>query len=427
MLMINNENNKIDITSITQEYIQHGYIKNLWYEITEDIIIFSTIYPMISIINRIFFKNYTTILSSLIILISMIAMSTCRLRIKSRFKFDGAVIFITILSSIISFLLLGKNIFPAILIICAFISIKRSKEKQHVTFKLMTCIQYECILMAQLIIAVMIKADILQKEILFCACICMIISISYICKARNVRILRNDDAPNESFRKKDSSMFALQSGILILALLLAFQFTGLFNYANKATNNAVNAILNPLSSNKHHAHNEKPNDTPSNNNQDLKPDLSDITPTSDHPILAFITKIILGILSLICIAIGLVIIYMIINAIMLKVKKIKNNDKVSFVLTEKDGTEKKSQVSKKNIIQKIIHPTNNDKVRRFYKNKIKSYRKNNVYINKYSSVNDIKEEVLENCNVSIDEISKIYEKARYSNEEVSKEEVKKLM
>lgn len=92
------------------------------------------------------------------------------------------------------------------------------------------------------------------------------------------------------------------------------------------------------------------------------------------------------------------------------------------------GTEDKVQVQKEKstIIQRLktfFHADNAAKIRQAYRLKIKSYKQE---INKKSDTpKDIADKVLEVYDEDISELTSVYEKARYSNEEITFEDVKK--
>jgi hypothetical protein len=67
--------------------------------------------------------------------------------------------------------------------------------------------------------------------------------------------------------------------------------------------------------------------------------------------------------------------------------------------------------------------TDKEKIRRFYKNKILKYKRNNVIINNSSSTYEIQKEVFYKASENIENITKVYEKARYSNEEITQNDM----
>lgn len=111
-----------------------------------------------------------------------------------------------------------------------------------------------------------------------------------------------------------------------------------------------------------------------------------------------------------------------------------NMNKAKFADDDEPSNENKDKVVKlkpKRSFRNIFTPlSNRDKIRKLYKNKVNSFMKHNVKVEKSNTPAEICSAVVKTTGVSIKDITKIYEKARYSNDEITKDEVaccKKMM
>jgi hypothetical protein len=157
-------------------------------------------------------------------------------------------------------------------------------------------------------------------------------------------------------------------------------------------------------------------DNPSNMFQNLNKAPSELVQT--------ITKIIDFILNMGFIAIILSASYVVINRILIYIKNLKNIDKVTFVYNGDKKTEIKEKVKRfRYNMKKSISLDERENVRRLYKNKILKYTNRNIVINNHLSTNEIQNEILNKTNENITKITAVYEKARYSNEDITKQDI----
>lgn len=116
--------------------------------------------------------------------------------------------------------------------------------------------------------------------------------------------------------------------------------------------------------------------------------------------------------------------YVVINRILIYIKNLKNIDKVTFVYNGDKKTEIKEKVKRfRYNMKKSILLDERENVRRLYKNKILKYTSRNIVINNHLSTNEIQNEILTKTNENITKITAVYEKARYSNEDITKQDL----
>jgi len=420
-------NDQAQVYLITDEYIQSYHVKTLSYELIENLIYFLCAYPIVAIINNIFDKNENMLYLNLITIIPVFLMTYFRVKIKTMGKFILSIALVMSISLIITGLILKQYIFLAILFIWAADCIKKSIYTQRVKFDKSNLIFLEALLIPQIIIAACLELKAVQIVTAIISIAIMLISIGYICKARNVR-LAMDDAENKSFNSKDNNIFIAGTILLIGIIIFMLFMLGTFDAAYELTKKIANVLINLLNGNVV----IKPSGDVNNvatKNKDNNDVFKTILQQSGEP--NKFTKIILMILNvmfdIIFIVASIAIIYLLINRILIYIKKLRNKDNITFDFRNNKENEIKKKVNKiRFYISKSIFKNDKEKIRKLYKDKILKYKKNNIKINKSFSTNEIQKEILSKALDNIEDATKVYEKARYSNEVVSKDDVEIL-
>jgi len=420
-------NDQAQVYLITDEYIQSYHVKTLSYELIENLIYFLCAYPIVAIINNIFDKNENMLYLNLITIIPVFLMTYFRVKIKTMGKFILSIALVISISLIITGLILKQYIFLAILFIWAVDCIKKSISTQRVKFDKSNLIFLEALLIPQIIIAACLELKAVQIVTAIISIAIMLISIGYICKARNVR-LAMDDAENKSFNSKDNNIFIAGTILLIGIIIFMLFMLGTFDAAYELTKKIANVLINLLNGNVV----IKPSGDVNNvatKNKDNNDVFKTILQQSGEP--NKFTKIILMILNvmfdIIFIVASIAIIYLLINRILIYIKKLRNKDNITFDFRNNKENEIKKKVNKiRFYISKSIFKNDKEKIRKLYKDKILKYKKNNIKINKSFSTNEIQKEILSKALDNIEDATKVYEKARYSNEVVSKDDVEIL-
>lgn len=405
--------NEVQVYSITNEYMKSHHVKTLSYQLIENLIYFLCVYPIIAIVNHIIDLNEKMLYLNLISIIPIFFMTYLRYKMKTLSKF---ILFI-LLVSIVWLIILGflkQYVFMIVPIIWAIISIKRSTAIQRFEFDKQKLLFAEILLIPQILLAAGFELNKFQIFICFISIFVMCLSIAYICKARNKR-LSLDDIENESFNRKDNNIFICGTILLICIILLIIYKSGIFEWANYVTNKISRSLLNSGKESVGSQNSDFQIMSGGNNmNEIYKLGNENI----EQP--GIFAKVILGLLNIVGVLIFICISYLALNRFLIYIKMLKNKDKVTFIFTNKNQGEIKEKVDKiKKDIIKNLFLTDREKIRRFYKNKILKYKRNNIIINNSSSTYEIQKEVFYKASENIDEITKIYEKARYSNEKIT--------
>lgn len=418
-------NDEVQVYSITDEYMKNNYVKTLPYELIENLIYFLCAYPILAMINQITNKNKNMLYLNMLIIIPIFLMTYLRLRIKKMRGFILGISLVMLISLITIGFLLKQYVFIPFLVLFAFDCIKKSTSKQRVNFNKFNLLIVEALLIPQIIIAACSDISAFQVLTTIISILIMIISIGYICKARNVR-LSMDDAHNKSFNKKDNNLFIVGIILLISMIIFILYKIGVFDEAYNLTRKFANFLLNIGKGNTDNHSSDIQSFIPQNGDINIS-GLNNNTAEAPSKLYELISKVLNVIFNAIGIVISIIISYLLINRILIYIKKLRNNDKITFVFNSNNENEIKKKISKiRHNIGKSIFLNDKEKIRKLYRDKILKYKKNNIKVNNFFSTNEIKKEVLNKAFDNIEDITSVYEKARYSNEEITKHDIEIL-
>lgn len=417
-------NEQIDMYFVSEDFLTNNYNKTLNYELVENLIYFLSFYPILAAIYYITHKNVLSLISIFLVIIPIFTMTYFRIKIKKISSFRISIFLVLIVSFLICMKLFNTYVFGIFLIPWTLQCLQKASIKQRVKFNKSHLICLELFLFLQLFLCALLKYYLIEKVILIVSITIAIISITYIAKIRTVR-LSMDDSGRKTFDTKENNIFIFSLAALSILIIIFMYTTGIFKVASNITNSFASKFLEPTNGiTMDFVNNE--------NNSDLRP-MKDELPFDEGvesiskfgTILAIIVKVIGKILY---IAIMSIIILLIVNSLIIILKKLKNQEKVNLVFEEdyfKKEIREKTKVIKRKI-NKVIYKNNNEKIRRLYKNKVLSYSRKNIKINKFLSTKEIEKEIFNKTNENIQNLTQVYEKARYSNLEVSKEELLKI-
>lgn len=412
--------NEVQVYLITDEYMKSHHIKTFSYQLIENLIYFLCIYPIIGIVNHLIDLNEKMLYLNLISIGPIFFMTYLRYKIKTLSKFIILIllIFIMWLTSLVFF---KQYVFMIVPIIWTIISIKRSTVIQRFEFGKNKLLFAEILLIPQIFLAAGLELNKFQIFICLISVFVMCLSIAYICKARNKR-LSMDDIENESFNRKDNNIFIGGTILLICIILFILYKSGVFEWANYITNKISRSLLNSGKENLGTQSSDFQINTGANNiNEIYKLGNENI----EQP--GIFAKVVFGLLDIVGVLIFICISYLALNRLLIYIKMLKNKDKVTFIFNDKNQGEIKAKVNKiKRDIRQNLFLTDKEKIRRFYKNKILRYKRNNIIINNSSSTYEIQKEVFYKASENIEDITKIYEKARYSNEIITQNDMELL-
>lgn len=419
--------NSVQVYSITDEYMKSNHVKTLTYELIENLMYFLCAYPVVAMMNYFFDKNENMLYINLIAIIPVVIITYLRVKIKTMKKFILAILLVTAIWIFIIGFLIKQYVFIILLVIWVIDCIKRSTSVQRVGFNKNRILIVEALLIPQIIIAAGADLKNFQIFIAVISIVVMSISIGYICKVRNVR-LSMDDIENESFNKKDNNIFIGGTILLILITVFILYNLGIFDVAYDLTRKISKSLLQLGKGNHSEQSSNEIKNLMNNNNVNMLEGLNSNKLEEPGKFAQIFSAIVKVISNIIFIAITITLSYLLINRFLIYIKMLRNKDKVSFVFNSNNKeNEIKKKVNKiKNNIRKSIFLNDKEKIRKLYKNKILKYKKKNIIVNNFFSTYEIQNEVLSKALDNIEDITKVYEKARYSNEEVTKDDIEKF-
>ncbi|WP_261828874.1 hypothetical protein [Inconstantimicrobium mannanitabidum] len=414
---------RVDICEITEEYISHKYVKNLMHELAEDVLHYLCIYPLVAFFNRALTGNSSMTYLGLMLLIPILIMTCFRVKIARKSKFLLGVLGVFLVSTLI--LILSKQyLFEILLLLWTYICFNKSSKVQYFKFTMGKVFQYEFGLMFQILLPAVFGLDDIQNLTLIVAILIMLVGITYVCKARNTKLFLITKE-GKGYKNKNGNIFLIQIAALIIISMISLFGLGVFENAHYITQDLAKGAMTIWQR-------ANPNDTSSNNakkkNEVPKLNLAkiDINKYAGKQSKVFLVLgyIFSFLFKVIAILILLAISYMVLNGFLLYIKKFMNDEKVTFVFDKVDnGEDTKKAVKERKRILPTFRPDEKGKVRRAYRNRILKYRKKNVFINEFYTANEIRQEIFNTTADNLDKITAIYEKARYSNNKVTKEEI----
>lgn len=421
-------NKEIQINSITEDFIKSYFNKTLEFELIESVIYFLCVYPFLTIADYTITKNDTMIYLNFIMIVPILLMTYLRVKAKKMRTFAFGILGITILFSIIIVFVLKQYVLLAFLWPWAIISIKKSITMQQISIDMSKLLLIEGLLIPQIILGAYVGAKDIQTIVFIVPIIVMLLSMGYICKVRNLR-LSMDDIKNHSFNKKDSNIFIAGLVIFIAILIFMLYYLGAFEIAHNYTKKIVDFFTN-IGGGSIKNETNLPQHSSSNSERENLKKLAENGPMDiNSPLFQIISKVLNTLFNIALVIAALIAIYVIINRILIYVKNLKNMDKVTFIYKDSKNTKNETKMNffkLKQNINKALFSNNKEKIRKIYKNKIIKYKKFSVNINNYLSTSEIEKEILNKTNENIKEVTRVYEKARYSNDEITMQDLEIL-
>lgn len=413
---------EVQINSVTEDFIKSYFTKKLEYELIESIIYFLCMYPIFAVADYTITRNEKMIYFNFLMIIPILVMTYIRVKTKKMVTFLIGIIGTMIISSMIV-VLLSHYVLLGLILIWGVLSIKKCNSMQRISIDKSKLLMLEGFFIPQIILGAYVGTKSMQIVSTILPIAVMFIAIGYMCKVRNLRLSR-DDAKNFSFNNKDSNTFIAGLLIFMCIIITSLYYLGAFEIAHNYSKNIADHFVN-MGTDVQKSQPPKSTNTQGGNKDDLKGlrELQQNGPFDGNSMFFQVFSKVINFLfnAMLVIAVS-VIIFVIINRVLIYFKRLKNVDKITFIYNDKINEEselKQKLFNLKNSINKVIFLNNNDKIRKLYKNKIIKLKKSNVNINNYLSTSEIEKEILIKTQNDIKKITKIYEKARYSNDDIT--------
>lgn len=396
--------------------------KKAIFQICEDIMLFLIFYPMALNILGLICKNVPTLIHGVALLIYVLALTLIRINMKKRplaiiLSFALFCIFLAI-----PFELYERVLYGIYAVLMLTLSIKEFFKPNFKFFKTFLFICGEALLFINLFWAYAANNSSVKELTLFSAIAFSLIFLFYSSRSRYKLLIaseKNSSGSNAADLSSKKFIIALFASFLIFmscVLLITNKLNSNSNYA------VVHAIYNALNS-------EMPQSPADLKSNDLSKNAKELThmkmgklgPTlkgnRSLPVYAYI------ITFLVLAALIIFIAFKILNLVRnLKIKDQEPDTETEAIFLKDDL--KKDLGS---IIPKFnFNLSNKEKLRKYYKKLISSYRKKGLGIKDSSTSIELKDGILNLTGDDIDTATEIYNKSRYSLYEPTKEDIVKL-
>lgn len=425
---------EINIVQTSNSFMYLVKSKALGYEFAEDWILFWTFFIPLALALNYISKDTILIYKGFTYIIPIFAMTIIRRSILGSLKYLLANIFIVLCVFIISFTLIEKVIFLAPIIICSFISMKKRRIEVISFYKISNLVWSEILFVICYFIAMNFKLTFMMQLINLTSINVAITSILYVCISRMASFMEWEGEFIKSYSKRMKRLklgcLAFIAGVIGFFIILADK-VGLYTLFDFLTSKILAYINAPRSDNlQPEKFNQQTNiDPPSFNNS-----LKDLGTTSDsNNLITTIMNILKFIIFVVIILVAIYLLFQLYISIKnfykgLGIKKLYKKEEREFVVSLDDvitGIKKRAEVFKVKL-EFPFNMSNSKKIRKLYHKLIKSYKIKGFSAYSFNTPFEIESKVKEVLKKNISEATVIYEKARYNDEECSKEEVDKM-
>lgn len=395
--------------------------KKAIFQICEDIMLFLIFYPIALNILGLIYKDIPVLIHGISLLIYAIAITLIRTNIKKR---PLAIILSFVLFFIflvIPFELYERILYGIYAVLMLALSIKQFFKSSFKFFKTFFFVCGEALLCINLFCAYASNNSSAKALTIFSAIAFSLIFLFYSSRSRyKLLIASQKDSSRSNAADLSSNKFiiALFASFLILISCVLLVTNKLNSNSNSAV---VHAIYNALNSQMPSAADPKKDYLGENVKSLRNMKMGQLGPkskgNSNLPIYAYIVAFL--VLAALIIFIAFKILKLVLN---LKIKDQETDTETEAIFLKEDL--KKDLGS---IIPKFnFNLSNEEKLRKYYKKLISSYRKKGLGIKDSSTSMELKDGILNLTGDNIDTATKIYNKSRYSLYEPTKDDIDKL-
>lgn len=419
------------ILNFTESWVNPIKAKRLRMLIIEQIMNFIIVYPVVAVLIGYYSNMYKDLFGGIIVLLTTIMMSTCTKKVNNKYVRFSLQIFLPVLCSggiflyfsnvAVKYIIMGYLVLSMIFY---YVSISK-KESKVKGFSYAIC--GEIVLGLTYIFANVINEHIMEVPIVIFALLLVFLSIYYISSSRIECFMEQEKQYTDNELSKVYNMNFLLSIVICASLLVVFIIA---HFLLKATGinilmgklliiiaNILLAVLNSIVGADYKMHSASQAKT-----QKIISKASAVNAQSGH-----VNDIFNIIIFCIFIAILLLFVISRLIGIYKNLSKLGGRNETSERVK---GEEEKSEIKLNvlNTIGKFLHinKTNREKIRKEYYKFIKNNSKGKLKIENSDVPFEIDYKVSRILEKDIKNITKLYEKARYSKEEISDAQVKRI-
>jgi hypothetical protein len=425
--------NEINIVKTSGSWMYISKSKALGYELAEDWMFFWTFFMPIALIMNMVSKGNLLVYKGLGYIIIIFTMTIIRRYIASSYKYLLANLFLVFLAFIISFTLIEKLLFGIPIIFC-FMNSTKKRRKEIISFcRISTLLWMEMLMLIYYFVAFGLKLAFMMSLISFASINVAITCVLYLYVSSFSKLMEWEGQFIKDYIKRMKkiklSCIAFISGTIVFFLLFAWR-TGLYELFDMLTNKLFNLFIT-MDSNE-----VKP--------IKIKPFTNKVIPNLGKRPMNFITgkknyliTAILNIIKFILLAaISIALIYLLFKLFIkawdfyksLRLKKTYKREEREFVFSLDDiKKEIKDKAEKfKASLELPFNMSNRKKIRKLYYKLIELYKTKGLLAFDFNTPIEIESKIREVLDKNINEATLIYEKARYSQRECSKEDVDRM-
>lgn len=416
--------NKIDYYSMPNIDKCNGSPKKVTFQVCEDTMIFLVLYPIISNILSLFFKNNFMLLQGLFLIIYTILLTLIRIKIKNHIL--GIILSLVLCCIFIAmpFSNYERILYGIYAVLMLVNSIKKFFKVSFTFYNLPFFALGEILLLINLMCAYGLNNSSVKYLTLFSALAFLFIFLFYFSRSRYILLINS-----EKHRTSNITVKLNSKKFITILFCISLTFMSFFLLITHSINSNANyTVVNKLMDIFIRQESISPN--PNTNNASVT-DLHKAPNLHEHhkailqntnnykyslPKWAYITA---------CLTLTVLILFIIFKVIKLVLTLKINNQEIE----EGESTFLKEDLKKDlhNIVPNFtFNLSNKEKLRKYYKKLIKRYRKKGLSIKTSSTSRELKDGILNLTGDDIKDITKIYNKARYSLYEPTENDIDKL-
>ncbi|ERI94780.1 hypothetical protein HMPREF1982_00705 [Clostridiales bacterium oral taxon 876 str. F0540] len=418
----------------SEDFHNAGYEKRWIFDLLEMVISFLCSYSLFASFIFIGTIDQSKIYSGIPMLLTVTAMCFVKRKIKDIYKFTIAAVFAAIVT--IALIYSSETAAYYILFLLGYLIyyIRKHRSNETAFFTITKLVMMNILMGFTYGFSLLYKAPKLQKLLLVISILHILLSLVYYCLSSSEKVLYWESYEDEKYRKNLSQINLMLLAVLVLlfAFVIIFSFKiGVFKELDYLYGYILNSIIKFPMPNRDASDTQYANDIL--NQSKLLNFAQDNHLTGDsYSILWYIFIIILiaaGIFLLMLAAVGVIMVSMIIIQIIYRNLFIKNGpgENREFMTTKEIVNENLERVKGSlKIVKKTLYKSNKERIRGIYERLIIKYINKGLVIEKSHTPSEIESSIKTKYNDEFSKATELYEKARYSDEDIKDEDVNAL-
>lgn len=425
----------LEIMRVSNSWMYLNNTKPFIYEIIEGLMYFLSYYPVVAVLIY-FIEGSKSVLLGTMMLPVILCMMVCGRLIKNGFLYFLAMIVISILGISVYATIFMKCMAGAVFLINIVSLLKHRLSNKAEYMQNTSCIFCVGMLAVAYVASILLGYNFMKLFIMYDTIILTICYGVYFNTSRTAMLLNWEPQYAQSFMKTIKKVRWYSVSIIVM-LIVATNFimykTGVYYLIDKM-DNGFWGFFKRMTANK--------GVTPPKPQQSTKPHMEEpgesiidklgTQSKTTNPVIKFILEALKVVMWIIVIAILLYLVVMLVISIVnfiksLDMNKTKKEKRETVIPFKTSAVKLKNSVEKiKNNIYDITDTSNKRKIRRIYEHFVEGHRKRGIQINQSYTPYEIEDSISKNTESSINEITAIYENARYGNEDCTVEDLKKI-